>query len=439
MENDTAGVLDHRLVVAPNGTAVSAWLEDNSTAQTQSLYSVHARAYSPSTGWGAPVSFDGGTLSASRPEVAINANGDAILVWVRTDRGTSGNNGVASVRYSASTGTWDSAPANVLGTNDPALVSGFLNSHRVTLDNAGNAFYAFTAASVLDDPDGAWVKQYRNGAWGTAVRFRAGASSEAKEMSLAATPDGKSATALWKQFDNQGNKYRILASEYREGSGWSSGHEVDGNLASSYGPARIAIAANGDTTAVWEASTSGGSRTDIYAARLAGGTWGTPTIVGGDSIGRDGYLAGLCSDASGNAVMVTLPFSLGQVAATRFTVGGGWEAAVRIPPDDQAFTVPQASVACNTKGDAMVSWRAALGANNGYDLWARPYVAGSGWGTASQIVSLPSGPNGSRGLTLRQPLVGLDDSVRALALWTQDNQVPEGLDAPQSLWSAVFK
>ncbi len=431
-------MLDHHLAVAPNGTAVSAWLEDRST-RTQSLYSVHARAYSPATGWGNPVVFDGaGTLSADKPEVAINANGDAILVWSRIDTAT-GKIGIASVRYTAGTGAWDGAPASLLGTNDPTLSSGFLDSHRVTLDNTGNAFYAFAVGSVLNQPDGAWVKQYRNGAWGPAARFLAGASSEAKDLSLAATPAGTAATAVWKQYDNNSRKFRVLASEYRDGAGWSAGHEIDGDLARSYGPARIAIAANGDTTAVWEASTSGGSRTDIYASRLAGSTWGTPAVIGGDALGRDGYLAGLCGDASGNAVVVTLPTDLGQVAATRYTVGSGWGAASRVPPEGQSFIVPQAAVACNTKGDAMVTWRAALGPTNSYDLWARPYVAGTGWGTASQIVSLPSGANGAPGFALTRPVIGLDDSFRALAVWRQDSRAELSLDIPQNLWFAAFK
>jgi hypothetical protein len=81
----------------------------------------------------------------------------------------------------------------------------------------------------------------------------------------------------------------------------------------------------------------------------------------------------------------------------------------------------------------MVSWRAALGATNSYDLWARPYAAVGGWGTAAQIVSLTS----SSGLTLTGPLVGLDDNAKALTIWRQDNQA--GVSPPQSLWSAAFK
>lgn len=438
VEADVLGVTDHRIAVAPNGTAVAAWLEDRST-NTQSLYSVHARAYKPETGWGESVAFNvAGTDGAGRPEVAINANGDAMLVWVQigpASAGTSRAFNIASVSYKA--GVWDTVPTNVLGATDiPA--AGFsmdLTAHQITLDNAGNAIYAFTVSTILNAPDGAWVKRYRNGTWEQASRFLAGATSEAQDIRLAATPSGNAATAIWRQYDNSGNKYRVLASEYTEGSGWSTGHTIDAGLAlGAYENPRIAIAANGDTTAVWEASTTGGTRTDVYASRLSGGTWSQPGVVTSISIGRaDGFIADLCSDATGNAVLVTKPYDLGQVAATRFTVGTGWGAPVQIPPDGQAFVVPQAFVACNTKGDAMVSWRAALGATNSYDLWARPYAAVGGWGTAAQIVSLTS----SSGLTLTGPLVGLDDNAKALTIWRQDNQA--GVSPPQSLWSAAFK
>ena len=200
--------------------------------------------------------------------------------------------------------------------------------------------------------------------------------------------------------------------------------------------ARIAIAANGDTMAVWEASTSGGSRTDLYASRLANGAWSQPAIVGGDPLGRAGYLAGLCSDASGNTMMVTLPtFDLGQVAATRFSVTSGWGTAERMPPADQNLIVPQASVGCNTRGDAMVSYRAVMAADDSYQLWARPYVAGTGWGNAAPIVSLPAGGQ----LALAGPVSGLDDSFRSVTVWRQDQQPAIALDKPQDLWSATFQ
>ena len=438
VEADAQGVTDHRIAVSPNGTAVAVWLEDRSTG-TDNLSSVHARAYSPTTGWGEPLAFNvAGSDSAGRPEVAINANGDAIVVWVQIGAPTAGTTrafNIASVRYKA--GVWDSVPTNLLGANDipQAGFSMDLTAHQITLDDAGNALYAFTVSTIFDAPDGAWAKRYRNGVWEPAVRFLAGASSEARDIRLAAAPNGGTATAVWKQFDNNGNKYRILASEYTEGSGWSAGHAIDADLAlGSYDNPRVAVAANGDTIAVWEASTTGGTRTDVYASRFAGGAWSPPTVVTSISIGRaDGFIADLCSDAVGNAMLVTKPYDLGQIAATRFTVGSGWAAPERIPPETQTFIVPQASVGCNAKGDAMVSWRAALDADNSYDIWARPYSVAAGWGAAAQIVSLPA----SSGLTLRTPLIGLDDGAKALTVWRQDNQA--GVSPAQSLWSAAFK
>jgi hypothetical protein len=413
-------------------------MEDRSTG-TGELSSVHARAYSPTTGWGAPVAFNtSGSDSAGSPEVAINANGEAIVVWVQLGAaapGTSRGFNIASVRYKA--GAWDSVPTNLLDATDipDAGFSMDLTAHQITLDDAGNALYAFTVATIFDWPDGAWAKRYRNGAWESAARFLPGASSEARDIRLAAAPDGTKATAVWRQYNNSTNKYRMLASEYNEGSGWSTGHEIDADLAlGSYENPRVAIAANGDTIAVWEASTTGGTRTDAYASRFAGGNWSHPTVVTSISIGRaDGFIADLCSDAAGNAMLVTKPYDLGQIAATRFTVGNGWAAPERVPPETQSFIVPEGSVACNTKGDAMVSWRAALDADNSYDIWARSYAAAGGWGTPTQIVSLPASP----GLTLRSPLVGLDDSSKGLTVWRQDNQ--PGVSPPQSLWSSLFK
>ncbi|MDP9900819.1 hypothetical protein [Variovorax ginsengisoli] len=441
-EADAAGVTDHRMVVAPNGTAVAVWREDRGT-NSQPLSSVHARAYSPDTGWGASVVFnDTGTYDAGEPRVAINANGDAIVVWIQLSElvaGTSRGYNIASVRYKA--GVWDTVPVNLLGATDipTASISSELNSQSIALDNAGNAIFAFSVGSgIFTEPNGAWVKRYRNGVWEAAKRFLPGASTNARDVQMVATPDGTKATAIWRQYENNAGKYRVLASEYAEASGWSAGHEVDGNLAlGDYSNPRLAIAANGDTTAVWEASTTGGTRTDAYASRFAGGSWSTPAIVTSISIGRsDGFIADLCSDASGNAVLVTKPFDLGQIAATRFTVGTGWAAPVQMPPDGQSFIVPQASVGCNTKGDAMVSWRAAVASpDNSYQLWARPYAPATGWGTPAQIVSL----SGSSGFTLTGPITGLDDSARALTVWRQDNQAGIALNKPQSLWSSTFK
>ena len=299
LESAAETVREFRLAVSPNGSAVAVWMQTSPTDTTTT--NIHARIYSPASGWGLPTVFAGlAGETATRPEIAINATGNAMLVWEqRRPGGTPLSYNLAAVRFSVATG-WEAAPAYLFARDDFAT----LNAHRVSLDDLGNAMLVF---SQDVSTGAAWAMRYVAGSgWQPSVRLGTDNDEFASNIEVALSNNGNAAVAVWSQ--NDANKSRIWSSNYTAGAGWTTARIIDGNSAVGYAEfPRVGVATNGDAIAVWDGST-GGSRTDIYANRLAGGVWGASAVLlGGSALSRGSTTPmnrGVCSDRSGNAMVV---------------------------------------------------------------------------------------------------------------------------------------
>ena len=126
IETDNAGwAYAPQVAVDPNGNALAVWQQKGGTQ-----YNIWANRFTLAAGWGAAELIENDdTGSATRPQVAINPSGNAVAVWQQSD-GTREN--IWSNRYTP-TGGWGTA--ELVETDDTADASG----PQVAMDANGNA------------------------------------------------------------------------------------------------------------------------------------------------------------------------------------------------------------------------------------------------------------------------------------------------------------
>ncbi len=164
--NDLVAMLDAKpvLAVAPNGTALAVWHSSASkTNESTPRRGLWSNRYSPATGWGRAaevVNQEPNTLLSDGHDLAVDAQGNAILVWsqINTDAATSQQKtGIYSKR--STDGGWQSLSEV---TAQVPIARPIISYPRVSMSPAGHAVVGWTIdednslrASVAS-PGGVW-------------------------------------------------------------------------------------------------------------------------------------------------------------------------------------------------------------------------------------------------------------------------------------------
>lgn len=197
IEDDNAGgAYDPRIAVNPNGNAIAVWEQ---TADSQRYFLVNR--YTPGQGWGTPQLVETGSAGAAYdPQIAIDAGGNAMVVWHQSD----------GVRLNI----W----ANLYTAG-----GGWGTAQRIESNNTGAAFYPQiaidadgNALAVWPQSDGLrnnmWANRYTAGCgWGTAQLIETDNAGGAFSPQIAVNADGN-AIAVWHQSD--GTRLNIWANRY---------------------------------------------------------------------------------------------------------------------------------------------------------------------------------------------------------------------------------
>ena len=158
--------------------------------------------YTAAEGWGAPVLIPGS--KGSRPDVAIDPNGNAIAVWNQLDGARPQN--IRASRFTP-TGGWTTA--ELIEQSDDGYDP---SNARVAFDAIGDAIAIWNQCGYADCPgNDIWANRFTlGGGWGTAEVIEGGAGSAGSpEIGFDANRD---ATVVWHQSD--GSIYRIWAVRY---------------------------------------------------------------------------------------------------------------------------------------------------------------------------------------------------------------------------------
>lgn len=291
-----------QLAVNPDGDAVAVWEQD------QARDDIWSNRYTPGSGWGTPELIAANadvTDDAPNPRVAINANGNAIVLWDagRRDVGSFLRPAVGYSEYTPGVG-WG-VPELIMNSSDPQVgadasddtflavwvgqVSSSFDARsnrytpgvgwgtlevismlgwpvdsgpRVTVEPNGNAIAVWSqfAGSPTRTEQSVWSNRFTPGVgWGSAERF--GIEDVAHELRVAMAPSGE-AIVVWQGY---GYPASVWSNRHTPGVGWGTTELIDNAPGPAHEP-RVAVDPTGNATAVW-AQLDGTGRYHIYASR----------------------------------------------------------------------------------------------------------------------------------------------------------------------------
>ena len=247
-DDDTGDARSPEVAMDANGNAVAVWQQADGER-----FNIWSNRYTPSGGWGEAEQIEDNTGNATRPEVAMDPSGNAIAVWQQYD-GERDN--IWSNRYTATTGGWSTA--ELIETED----GGEASEPQVAMDRSGNA------VAVWSQFDGTsfdiWSNRYE-GTWGTAQRIEDNETGAALSPQVAMDASG-SAVVVWTQ--PHGAHTSIWSSRYATSFGWLGEEPIESYDQGGATAPQVAMAMepNGSATAVWTQRVGGND--EIWSNRL---------------------------------------------------------------------------------------------------------------------------------------------------------------------------
>lgn len=315
-----------QIAVMPDGRAVAIWWEPNGVTA-----SVKAATFDGS--WSAPVDVSvpsSDILTAGFPQVAINASGYAVAVWIRSG-------GVNIQVLQSSTlqfgGSW-STPVDL----DSSF---FLSVPQVAIDAVGNAVAVWVNGTTIREatlPFG--------GSWSSPTNLSAIGNAGSPEVEM--NPSGY-AVATWNRLN--GFSFVIEGATLQFGSTWSAPVVISGP--DSLFP-DVAVDLAGNAIAVWSQTTD----SVIQSSYLPfGGSWSTPPLNVSEPGALTAFDAQVDFDAFGNAY-ATWDRNEGtggvvQASSLPFQ-GSSWSTPCNLSVVGEDSFVPQIAVA--PSGYAVVDW-----------------------------------------------------------------------------------
>ncbi len=327
------------LAVGAHGYAVAVWQYESPDQESKFIQSV-AR---PAGGkWQAPVNITPiGGKWAERPDIAVDAQGDALAVWERNvEEGIQ-----SSLRPAA--GKWQtpvtlSAPGEKTAQETP----------QVAVDEQGDAVAVWQSSSGTSNAAIEGAVRPAGGKWQTPLTLSA-PGVEAAEPRVAVDAQGD-AVVVWER-----SSARVQGTVRSARGEWQTPVNLSapGVFA---GEPDVAIGAQGNAVAVWVEAH--GSKFVVQGAvRPAGGEWQTPNDL--SAPGKRAYGPDAAVGAQGNAVAVWESGNGAHVVVQSSVrpAGGGWKKPVNLSPPgedryapDNGFGEPQ--VALDEHGNAIAVW-----------------------------------------------------------------------------------
>ncbi len=358
--------------------------------------------------WVDPVSlsFDGqgeGSRNVSNPEVVVDQEGNALVVWQRGYGGMTSNIRVAT-RLAG--GSWSESvdifqAAHGFSSRDP----------KIAVDREGNAVAVWNHYYQENEEWYYTIKVATHSAgstesaWSTPVDlFKPASGRDSWEPQLAVNPRGDAVVA-WQRLD--GTTFGVQASTRPAGGSWSTpvdlNKAVPGRSASNV---RVAIDPNGNADVLWH---SEGPNYSVQAvAYSAGGSWSTAVNL--SKAGENAAAPQVAADSDGNAVAVWLSSGAANStivrAATR-QAGGAWGDPVDISAADRQARFPK--IVVNQRGDAVVAWLRYNG-ESGSTIRAATRPAGGSWDPVVADLSIV-------GQRVNSPHLAIDEDGNAVAVW----------------------
>ncbi len=350
--NNMAAV-DPQIAIDANGNVLIVWLQSDGTYN-----SLWSKRYTVENGWGEPEKVEDNHGNSSTPQIEIDENGNALVVWLLYN-GT--DYSIRSNHYTVGSSSWGE-PATV-GPNGKSSSP----SLQVAIDSAGNAL------AVWKKSDGEhfniWWNRYTvdSSGWGTPALLEDNDSGNTSSPQVAINSAGN-ALAVWQQSD--GTRTSIWSNRYTVGSNWGEPMLVEDNDSGNASSPRVTIDVNGNALVVWRQFEGTSSNFSIWSNRYTvGSDWGKAAALefNENSSASNPRIA---FDSIGNALAVWQERngtpSNDSIWSNRYTTSSGWgEAELLESNDDGNAYNPQ--VAIDTSGNAVAIW--LQDNDTHYNLW----------------------------------------------------------------------
>jgi hypothetical protein len=370
--------------VNAQGNAVAVWTRSNGTN-----FIVQAAARPAGGAWQTPVDLSAAGQNASfRPQVAVDGQGNAVAVWFRFD----GTSLIVQAAARPAGGVWQ-APINLSAAGQDA------RGNAVAMDARGNAVAVWTRSNGTNDIVQAAARP-AGGAWQTPVDLSA-AGQNAGDPVAAVNAQGN-AVAVWNR--SNGTNDIVQAAARPAGRAWQT--PVDLSAAGQNAVAwQVAVDSQGDAVAVW--TRSNGTNTIVQAAVRLHDV--TPVDLSGT--GQDASDPQVAIDSQGDAVAVWNRSNGTNdiVQAAARPAAGAWQAPINLSATGQNASDPQVTV--DSQGNAVAVWNRSNGTNDIVQAAARP--AAGAWQAPINLSA--TGQNAS------DPQVAINAQGNAVAVWTRFN------------------
>ncbi len=377
-----------QIAVDGNGNMIAVW------TQSDGLYSDY---FDANSGWGTPSKIADRTTQAvyfSNIRVAMNAKGDAVVVWVHDEMY---NYFIESVRFSVGSG-W--------GADQKLMPPYLVFSLDIALDANSNALIVWEGIASSTSRNIVYAsRSLQNSGWDTPQAI---STNVWNAINPHIVVDNKgNAFVFWMESDFS-TTTNFYANHYMADSGWGT-PELIATTSGSASWANIAFDKAGNAMALWGQSDSS-SHYHVYSCRYAVGVgWGSETVIDGNTL--NSTKPTLAVDSEGNfwAAWVQFNGTGIDVYSSRYVSSIGWEAPQRIGSGGNAG---QPCVAADGLGSIFVAWQ-QYDINDLVDVnvYVNCFTAASGWGTQRQL-------RNSSGAADEPELVA-DPLGHATVIWSQ--------------------
>lgn len=362
---DAAGA---QVAMDDDGNAIIVWQQSNGTVRQ--IFKSEYRNGS----WTNPVSLDDNISPdgqhAYSPQVAMDNNGNAIIVWIQFD-----GMKLQIFKSEYRNGSW-AHPTALTDNISPDGQDTY--NPQVAMDNDGNAII------VWNQSEGGFsqifMSEYRNGAWThPTLADNINPDGSAGNPQVAMNNNGN-AIIVWHQYE--GLVSQIFKSEYRNGA-WAHPASLADNISPDVymaADAEVAMDDNGNAIIVWEQHD--GSSWQIFKSEYRSGAWAHPAGIT-DKISLDGLSARApkaAMDNNGNAIIVWEHDGVAGITAESIFKSeyrnGSWTHPAsfddRLNPDGDTASALVPGVAMGDCGNAIIIWQQYLG-KGGHGIFKSEY------------------------------------------------------------------
>lgn len=374
-------------------------------------------------GWSALAPVDG-KGPEFLPSVTIDAQGNALALWMTNGPNNGPGNEMWASRYVPGTG-W-ATPTRVDTTDGTPNMTGPGTSAPQLVGSADGHAVALWEQFVASVGYGLWARPYDPATgWGTAVQLAPDETSE----TYAAGIDAKgNAIVAWTQRTDVVDT-RVFATRYTVGGSWSTPAQIQQPAQTGPGAVtgvsgqdiynesvNIAVTSSGNAALTWLQTDT--TNTALWTATFDpdnGWTDVNPVVTTPDPLTKHVFSPDVGMDAKGNLTLVWAELDIettGNFAATmsqRYVAGTGWQTpqAVTTPFTEAASLTYPPVVTVNEQGIAAVMWIWPDGT-----LQASVADAAGKWGATQQISAHPYL------LGSRLPQLVVDAAGNATLAWT---------------------